>query len=146
MTQRIVSLNEYAAQISGNPIPQVAGEPIQDTLIHFILGVRAQLHLFHWQTDIDNVHVALGEAYENWDEEMDECAEQTIGQFGRPTLHQPLDVKNLNEVGDLMAWCIDITAKLEAFKSVLDVAPSVQQEIVDLIEVLATLQFKLTLK
>lgn len=50
----------------------------------YFLSVRNQVHLWHWQTEIDSEHKALGDFYEAWLPLVDQFVENYSAMNGRP--------------------------------------------------------------
>ena len=149
MKQRFQTLNEYANQYAAIPSPvdssPQVGVAIHDDLMHLALSVRAQLQLLHWQTDNKNIHEDLNDAYEDFQEEMDELIEMTQGLYGIVHLHKPLDVANIEAIGDLTAWVTLMIERFEAFSPHFE-NEAIQNEITDIVEIFTKLKYKLTLQ
>lgn len=47
------------------------------------LSLRDQIHVFHWQTTVGDMHQALGEFYESFLDQMDNLMEVIMGKYGR---------------------------------------------------------------
>jgi hypothetical protein len=46
-------------------------------------SLRDQIHLFHWQTDVGDLHTALGEFYDSFLDQLDGLMEVVMGKYGR---------------------------------------------------------------
>jgi hypothetical protein len=66
------------------------------------LSLRNQIHVFHWQTEVGDMHKALGDFYDGFTTSFDNLMEVVMGKHGRfsvSTLGMPvalLDLKNVN--------------------------------------------------
>ena len=60
-----------------------------------VLGIRAQAHLYHWQTEAYSTHVALGGFYDAYILLVDKLVEAILGKGNRPQ-----DVKAIIELND----------------------------------------------
>jgi len=72
------------------------------TDIHFLLTVRNQIKLYHWQTRVYARHIATDGVLKELDELIDSYVEIYIGKYGRPRLtgsDAVLHVQNLTEAG-----------------------------------------------
>ena len=70
--------------------------------IHFLLTVRNQIKLYHWQTRVYARHIATDGVLKELDELIDSYVEIYIGKYGRPRLtgsDAVLHVQNLTEAG-----------------------------------------------
>ncbi len=47
------------------------------------LMLRDQIHIFHWQTEIGDMHRALGDFYDDLLELVDQLIESIMGKYGR---------------------------------------------------------------
>lgn len=70
----------------------------------YFLSVRNQVHLWHWQTEIDSEHEALGDFYEAWLPLADDFIECYSGMYGRPTGSMPGMVSIAYEVGTSLKY------------------------------------------
>jgi phosphopantetheinyl transferase len=70
--------------------------------VHFLLNLRNQLKLYHWQTRVYARHVAVDGVLEKLDTLIDEYVEIYIGKYGRPKLagaDAVIRLHNLSEAG-----------------------------------------------
>lgn len=70
--------------------------------IHFLLTLRNQLKMYHWQTRVYARHVATDKALEDLDKLIDAYVEVYIGKYGRPKLDaetRVLRLQTLTEAG-----------------------------------------------
>jgi phosphopantetheinyl transferase len=70
--------------------------------VHFLLNLRNQLKLYHWQTRVYARHIAVDEVLEKLDKLIDEYVEIYIGKYGRPKLSGAdaiIRLHNLSEAG-----------------------------------------------
>ena len=70
--------------------------------IHFLLNLRNQLKLYHWQTRVYSRHVAVDKVLETLDTLIDSYVEIYIGKYGRPKLSGAdavIRLYNLSEAG-----------------------------------------------
>ena len=56
------------------------------TKVNLLLGIHAQLKIFHWQTKGYARHHAFAETRDTLDELMDQFIEEAMGKYGRFTL------------------------------------------------------------
>lgn len=72
------------------------------TDIHFLLTIRNQLKVYHWQTKIYARHMATDRVLEELDKLIDSYVEVFIGKYGRPKLDassRVLRLQTLTEAG-----------------------------------------------
>jgi DNA-binding ferritin-like protein len=70
--------------------------------IHFLLTLRNQLKLYHWQTKSYARHKAVDKILEELDTHIDSFVEIYIGKYGRPKLSATqgtLKIRNLTDAG-----------------------------------------------
>lgn len=70
--------------------------------VHFLLTLRNQIKLYHWQTRVYARHIATDKVLKEFDELIDSYVEIYIGKYGRPRLtgsDAVLHVHNLTEAG-----------------------------------------------
>ncbi len=70
--------------------------------IHFLLSLRNQLKVYHWQTRVYARHVATDRVLEELDKLTDAYVEVYIGKYGRPKLDadsRVLRLQSLTEAG-----------------------------------------------
>jgi hypothetical protein len=70
--------------------------------IHFLLTLRNQLKLYHWQTKIYSRHKAVDKVLEALDTTIDSFVEIYIGKYGRQKLsasQATLKLHNLTDAG-----------------------------------------------
>jgi hypothetical protein len=80
---------------------------MSSTDIHFLLTLRNQLKLYHWQTKSYARHVAVDKVLGDLDTLIDSYVEIYIGKYGRPKLtvaQGTLKIRNLTDAG-AMALC-----------------------------------------
>lgn len=65
--------------------------------IHFLLTLRTQLKLFHWQTHRYSGHVALDGVVEALDDKIDKFVEVYIGKYGRPKMTGAIELRNYSK-------------------------------------------------
>jgi len=71
------------------------------TLALYGLCLRDQIHIFHWQTEIGDMHKALGDFYDAFLLSFDNLMESIMGKYGRfkvSTLGMPVTFLDLNQV------------------------------------------------
>jgi hypothetical protein len=64
-------------------------------------SLRDQIHVFHWQCEIGDLHTALGDFYEDFLEQLDGLMEVVMGKYGRvsmKTVGTPSPLKDLADV------------------------------------------------
>jgi hypothetical protein len=47
------------------------------------LSLRDQIHVFHWQTEVGDMHSALGDFYGDFLDQLDGLMEVVMGKYGR---------------------------------------------------------------
>lgn len=62
-------------------------------IITVLLTLQNQLRILHWHTDSYAEHKALGKAYENLDDLIDQLIEVHIGKYGKFDLENGLEIK-----------------------------------------------------
>jgi len=70
--------------------------------VHFLLLLRNQIKLYHWQTRVYARHIATDKVLEELDELIDQYVEVYMGKYGRPKLSGAdavLHLHNLSEAG-----------------------------------------------
>ena len=70
--------------------------------IHFLLTLRNQLKLYHWQTKTYSRHMAVDKVLGDLDTLVDSFVEIYIGKYGRPKLtgaQATLKLHNLTDAG-----------------------------------------------
>ena len=70
--------------------------------IHFLLTLRNQLKVYHWQTRVYARHIATDKVLEELDKLIDAYVEVLIGKYGRPKLDaetRVLRLQTLTEAG-----------------------------------------------
>jgi DNA-binding ferritin-like protein len=70
--------------------------------IHFLLTLRNQLKLYHWQTKVYSRHIAVDKILEDLDKNIDSFVEIYIGKYGRQKLSSAqatLKLHNLTDTG-----------------------------------------------
>jgi hypothetical protein len=66
------------------------------------LSLRDQIHVFHWQTEVGDMHTALGDFYDDFLGQLDGLMEVVMGKYGRfsvkgiGTPTPLLDLKDVN--------------------------------------------------
>ena len=79
-----------------------------------------QVKYFHWQTESLAQHEALGNAFDDLEDLIDEFVEVAMGKYGRPTTkNQKLEMFDLEDV-DIMDWTTGVVDYLISFDDVLD--------------------------
>ena len=69
--------------------------------VKFLLETQVQFKIMHWQTKGLARHKALGKAYDNLGDLIDEFVEQAMGKYGRFVLEddtKSLQLQNLSEL------------------------------------------------
>jgi len=72
------------------------------TDIHFLLNLRNQLKLYHWQTKVYARHIAVDKVLGDLDTLIDSYVEVHIGKYGRPKVtgeNAILRMHNLTDAG-----------------------------------------------
>ena len=75
---------------------------MSSTDIHFLLTLRNQLKLYHWQTKSYARHIAVDKVLGDLDTLIDSYVEIYIGKYGRPKLsvaQGTLKIRNLTDAG-----------------------------------------------
>ena len=70
--------------------------------VHFLLALRNQLKLYHWQTKVYARHIAVDKVLAELDTLIDSYVEIYIGKYGRPKVtgdNAVLRLQNLTEAG-----------------------------------------------
>ena len=70
--------------------------------IHFLLTLRNQLKMYHWQTKSYARHKAVDKILDELDTHIDSFVEIYIGKYGRPKLSAAqgtLKIRNLTDAG-----------------------------------------------
>lgn len=62
-------------------------------ITHILLTLQNQLRILHWQTDSYAEHKALGKAYEDLDDLIDQLVEVHIGKYGKLKIENGLEIK-----------------------------------------------------
>lgn len=79
-----------------------------------------QVKYFHWQTKSLAQHEALGDAFEDLEDLVDEFVEVAMGKYGRPsTKNQKLEMFDLEDI-DIMEWTTGVVDYLISFDDILD--------------------------
>lgn len=79
-----------------------------------------QVKYFHWQTKSLAQHEALGDAFDDMEDLIDDFVEIAMGKYGRPsTKNQKLEMFDLEDV-DIMDWTSGVVDYLISFDDVLD--------------------------
>lgn len=66
------------------------------------LSLRDQIHVFHWQTEVGDMHSALGDFYGDFLDQLDGLIEVVMGKYGRFSVKSVgtptplLDLKDVN--------------------------------------------------
>lgn len=68
--------------------------------VHFLLTIRNQIKLYHWQTAVYARHIATDKALETLDKLIDEYVEIYIGKYGRPKLTADTRVLRMQTLTD----------------------------------------------
>lgn len=66
--------------------------------IHFLLTLRNQLKVYHWQTRVYARHIATDKTLEELDKLIDAYVEIYIGKYGRPKLDADTRVLRLHSL------------------------------------------------
>ena len=72
------------------------------TDVHFLLNLRNQLKLYHWQTKVYARHIAVDKVLAELDTLIDSYVEIYIGKYGRPKVtgdNAVLRLHNLTDAG-----------------------------------------------
>ena len=70
--------------------------------VHFLLNLRNQLKLYHWQTKVYARHIAVDKVLGDLDQLIDSYVEIYIGKYGRPKVtgeNAVLRLHNLTDAG-----------------------------------------------
>ena len=67
--------------------------------LSILLELQNQLRIYHWQTESFATHKALGDAYENLDEQIDIFVEEFMGKYGKIRSDKGFNItlKNIDE-------------------------------------------------
>ena len=90
--------------IGAKPFLQIFCRPIGMSAadVHFLLNLRNQLKLYHWQTKIYARHIAVDKVLGDLDTLIDSYVEIYIGKYGRPKVtgdNAVLRMHNLTDAG-----------------------------------------------
>lgn len=112
-----------------------------------LLGIRAQAHLYHWQTESYEVHNALGGFYDTYADLADKLAEAILGNSERPRVGNAVIELNDYSEENVQLYIENI---YNVFKSTaLEVAAD-RSEIINIIDEIVAevdkLKYLLTLK
>jgi hypothetical protein len=89
-------------------------------IIHFMMGLRDQVKLYHWQTLSFPRHKATDDLVEDIDKRLDEFVETYMGKYGRPTLkgrNATIRLENIHDSGspalikDAVQWLTHVLPK-----------------------------------
>jgi Family of unknown function (DUF5856) len=78
-----------------------------------LLKLQNQLRILHWQANLYGEHKALGKAYEELDELIDDVVEVHQGKYGKILYNSPIELGLVNKDE------IDLPAILEEFTDYL---------------------------
>jgi hypothetical protein len=71
--------------------------------VHFLLNLRNQIKLYHWQTRIYARHVATDSAVDKLDELIDKYVEVYMGKYGRPNITKTTNMIQVKNMADKSA-------------------------------------------
>ena len=74
--------------------------------IHFLLTLRNQLKLYHWQTKVYARHIAVDKILSDLDTAIDSFVEIYIGKYGRPKLTGALAILKMHNLTDAGATAL----------------------------------------
>jgi DNA-binding ferritin-like protein len=72
--------------------------------VNLLLGIHAQLKIFHWQTKGNSRHKAFAKTRDELEDLMDSFVEQSMGKYGRFSLDEEtktIELFNLSELKPL---------------------------------------------
>ena len=72
-----------------------------NTKVNLLLGIHAQLKIFHWQTKGYARHNAFAQTRDELEDLMDSFVEEAMGKYGRFSLDEEtktIELFNLNDV------------------------------------------------
>jgi DNA-binding ferritin-like protein len=69
--------------------------------VNFLIGLHAQLKIFHWQTKGLSRHEAFADTRDALEDLMDEFVEQAMGQYGRFKLDDETNTIELVNIVDV---------------------------------------------
>lgn len=112
-------------------------------------SLRDQIHVWHWQTEIGDLHKALGDFYEDLIETLDSIMEIAMGKYGRVSLKaigSPAPLKDLSDVNldEYLSKHVDLynEYKIDTFKDDADIQNKLDELVADInkLRYLATLK------
>jgi hypothetical protein len=91
-------------------------------------SLRDQVHVWHWQTEVGDMHKALGDFYDSILGDLDEIMEICMGKYGRVSLKgigTPAPLKDISDVNldEYFASHVDLynDFKTSTFKNDADI-------------------------
>jgi hypothetical protein len=66
-----------------NEAAKYTGDKNIALLAMYGLSLRDQIHVFHWQTEVGDMHSALGDFYGDFIDQLDGLMEVVMGKYGR---------------------------------------------------------------
>ncbi len=112
------------------------------------LALRDQIHIWHWQTEIGDMHKALGEFYDSLLGQVDNIMEVIMGKYGRISVKavgtpRPLvDLSDVNVEEFLNSY---VTIYTEFRNGTFADSPEIQNLLDEVVEGINKLKYLLTL-
>lgn len=73
------------------------GYIMEETIVEFLLRLKMQIELMHWQTTSYARHMAYGRVYDTLEELIDSFVEVYQGKYGRLKVTQPIVLNNIQD-------------------------------------------------
>jgi len=100
--------------------------------IHFLLTLRNQLKLYHWQTKTYSRHMAVDKVLGDLDTLIDSFVEIYIGKYGRPKLTGAQATLRLHNLTDAGATALCKSAISYLLKQLVKGLPDSDSDLVNL--------------
>lgn len=92
---------------------------MHDKIVQHLLTLVNQIKMFHWQTNSFAAHKALGNAYDDLNDLVDDFVEILIGKYGRDVLNScTINIRRQEELdletslNDIIRFLIEVGASL----------------------------------
>lgn len=107
-------------------------------LTRLVLGVTAQIKLYHWQAAKHNTHVILGDLYDTFNEISDKLIEVLMGRYGIVNLdtenaNNALMTMDFKDVTDVVSF-LDVTIYMLKNTYVLNLTEGTDDDIINIIQ------------
>ena len=100
--------------------------------IHFLLTLRNQLKLYHWQTKTYSRHIAVDKVLGDLDTLIDSFVEIYIGKYGRPKLTGAQATLRLHNLTDAGATALCKSAVTYLLKQLVKGLPAADSDLVNI--------------